>query len=101
TSEISGKLSMMTCESARMVAGMRATAMFFAPVIRRDPFNGQPPSMISFSIFDSLPCRDNICTCSVLFEMMLQRDGFFPNPENFILFMLLFSSEKQKIDPQP
>ena len=51
TSEISGNPSIVTGESANMVAGINATALFFAPLIRTVPFNGYPPAILIFPFY--------------------------------------------------
>jgi hypothetical protein len=40
-----GNPSIITGESAKMVAGINATALFFAPLTRTVPFNLFPPSI--------------------------------------------------------
>ena len=50
TSDISGTPSRVTISSARMVAGIRATTLFFAPLMVTSPFRGRPPFITIFFI---------------------------------------------------
>ena len=53
TSEMSGTQSKITTSSAKMIAGIKATTLFLAPLMLISPFSGRPPLMIIFFIIYS------------------------------------------------
>ena len=53
TSEISGTQSNVTISSDKIVAGIKATTLFLAPLIVTSPFKGRPPLITIFFIFSS------------------------------------------------
>ena len=50
TSEIAGTPSKVTMPSAKIIAGIKATTLFFAPLIVTSPFKGRPPFITIFLI---------------------------------------------------
>src|SRR5699024_12317600 len=58
TSDISGKPSIVTVESAIIAAGTKATALFLEPLIRTDPLNECQTSIMIFYMYFSIFFRN-------------------------------------------
>src|SRR5699024_6000235 len=93
TSEISGNPSMVTVESAKIAAGSRATALFFAPFTLTVPDNFRPPSTIIFSILNPLFTKNK----PHLFIVTYFTFAHFPNLVKTVQFLYLSEDDLQAV----